>query len=203
LISKLVHPRQFPRSEQSSRPNGPEQKFTCFEQPSRPHAFDHHEGTLSSLRTFDINSDSPSRARNSLPTPVEPKTKLAAILAANQITDTSLPHDWLDLVLPFPPQRKPSSTTLRNMEFSEQTPATQETFQNPTTEMTEATPSPIEEITTLNALLVEASPLAFLETMAPNNTFASLNAQAAPLLDMPILPEIPPIYLPLSDQEPT
>ena len=77
------------------------------------------------------------------------------------------------------------------MEFSEQTPATQETILNPTTEMTEATLCPIEEITTLNALLIETSPLAFLETMAPNNAFASLNAQAATLLVMPVLPEIP------------
>ena len=77
------------------------------------------------------------------------------------------------------------------MDLSEQTPATQETILNPTTEMTEATSSPIEEIITLNALLIETSPLAFLETMAPNNAFASLNAQAATLLTMPDLPEIP------------
>ena len=142
LIPKLAHPRQLPSPEQSLRPNGLEQNFACLEQPSRPHAFDHHEGTFSFLRTFDIHSDSPSRARNSLPTSVEPETKPAAILAANQIIDTSLPHDWLELIPPFSPQRTSSSTTHCNMDVSEQTPATQETTLNPPTEMTEANQTP-------------------------------------------------------------
>jgi hypothetical protein len=44
----------------------------------------------------------------------------------------------------------------------------------------------------LNALLIDPTPLAFLETVAPENAFASMNAHAATLLGMPILPEISP-----------
>jgi hypothetical protein len=192
LIFKFVHPRQFSCSEQSSRPSVLEQQFTCFEQPSRPRAFDHHVGTLSSHRTLDIRPDFPGLARNSLPTTVEPKTKPVAILAANQTAATSLPHDWLDFILPFSPQRTPSSTTQRNMESSEQTPATQGVPQSPSTVMAEATSSSPKEIIPLNALLIDTTPQAFLETVASDNAFATMNARAATLLGMPTLPEIPP-----------
>jgi hypothetical protein len=173
-------------------PSGLEQQFTCFEQTSRPQAFNHHVGTLSSPRTFDTHPDFPGLARKSLPTTVEPKTKPVAMLATNQTADMSLPHDWLDLILPLSPQRTTSSTTQRNMESSEQTPATQVFPQPPATEMSKSTSSPHEEITSLNALLIDPTPLAFLETVAPDNAFASMNAHAAILVAMPILPEIPP-----------
>jgi hypothetical protein len=78
------------------------------------------------------------------------------------------------------------------MESSAQTPAAQKVFQPPSTEMTEATTSPTEVCTvTLNALLIEPIPLAFLETVAPGNNFVSMNNQAAALLFSPNLPEIP------------
>ena len=179
-------------SEPSPRPSGLEQHFTCPEQSSRPQAFDRQVGTLSSPRTLDINSDPPGLVQETSNLNSFSETKPAAILAANQITDTSSPHDWPVFILPLYPQRTSSSTTHYNMEAAVQTPATQETPLNPTTEMTEATHSPIEDITVLNALLIEPNPLAFLETMAPDNAFPSLNAQATALLTMPDLPEIPP-----------
>jgi hypothetical protein len=125
-------------------PSGLEQQFTCFEQTSRPQAFNHHVGTLSSPRTLYICPDPFGLARKPQTSTVASKTKPAAILAANQITDTSLPHDWLDLILPFSPQRTSSSTTQRNMELSEQIPATQEVPQTPATEMMDAISSPIK-----------------------------------------------------------
>jgi hypothetical protein len=46
--------------------------------------------------------------------------------------------------------------------------------------MTDATSSPNEVSTvTLNALLIELIPLAFLETVAPGNDFVPMNNQAA------------------------
>jgi hypothetical protein len=58
--------------------------------------------------------------------------------------------------------------------------------------MTEAITSPTEEVVPLNALLVEPIPLAFLETVAPDNDFITMNTRAAALLGSPNLPEILP-----------
>ena len=174
----------------SSYPLGLE--HPCLKHLSCPQAFDGQIGVQSFPSILDIDSDLPSSARKPETSTVSSKTKPAAILAANQITDTSSPHDWPVFILPLYPQRTSSSTTHYNMEAAVQTPATQETPLNPVTEMTEATHSPVEEITVLNALLIETKPLAFLETIAPGNAFPSLNAQATALLTMPDLPEIPP-----------
>ena len=110
-------------------------------------------------------------------------------MAANQTADTSLPHDWLDLFLPFFPQRTP--TTRSNMETPMQTPAVI-TVQLPETEMSDAVPTQSTLTgTPLNALLVEAEPLAFLESLVPGNTFASLNNTALaliPSLEFPVIP---------------
>jgi hypothetical protein len=78
------------------------------------------------------------------------------------------------------------------MESSAQTPAAQGVPQPPSTEMTEAITSPSKEVIPLNALLVEPNPLAFLETVAPDQAFVTMNTRAATLLGSPNLPEIPP-----------
>ena len=130
-------------------------------------------------QAFDVYSSLglPARSRTTCL-----KRKTAAIMAANQIADTSLPHDWPDLFLPFFPQQTPSPTTQRDMESSAQTPAAQGVPQPPSTEMTEAIKSPSKEVIPLNALLVEPIPLAFLETVAPDNAFVTMNTRAATLL---------------------
>jgi hypothetical protein len=109
-------------------------------------------------------------------------------MAANQIDDTSAPHDWLDLFLPFYPQRTP---TIRSNMNSKQTPVVT-TVDLPETEMSDVTPTQPPLIDNLlNPLLVEAEPLAFIESLVPGNTFASLNYTASaliPSLELPVIP---------------
>ena len=110
-------------------------------------------------------------------------------MAANQIDDTSLPHDWLDSFLPFYPQRMP---TIRSNMNSEQTPVTK-TVELPETEMSDVTSTQPPQIDNLlNTLLVEAAPLAFLESLVPGNAFASMNYTASALITSLELPVIPP-----------
>ena len=74
---------------------------------------------------------------------------------------------------------------------SEQTPVIK-TVELPETEMSDVTPTqPTLIDTPLNALLVEAEPLAFLESLVPGNTFASVNYTASaliPSMEFPVIP---------------
>jgi hypothetical protein len=104
-------------------------------------------------------------------------------MATNQIDDTSVPRDWLDLFLPFHPQRTP---TIRSNMNSKQTPVVA-AVELPETEMSDA---PLID-NLLNPLLVEAKPLALLESLIPGNDFASLNHKASaliPSLELPVIP---------------
>ena len=68
-------------------------------------------------------------------------------------------------------------------------PPSQKVSPPPTAEMTEAATKPTKVCdVTLNALLIEPIPLAFLETVAPGNNFVSLNNQAAALISLSNLP---------------
>jgi hypothetical protein len=74
-----------------------------------------------------------------------------------------------------------------------QTPAAKQISSPPAAEMTDAatTPTKINDVT-LNSLLLEPAPLAFLKTVAPGNNLIFLNNRAAALLCSSDLPEIPP-----------
>jgi hypothetical protein len=62
------------------------------------------------------------------------------------------------------------------METPAQIPAAKTNSSSPAAEMADAATNPTKMFdVTLNALLLEPAPLAFLETVAPGNDFTSLN----------------------------